>query len=173
MLRPWHIVTSLCALSFAADQGVKAAVRQWPVGTRWSVVDGWLTLAHAENPAGLLGLGAQLPLMAKVGLFAFGAVGLTAVATWWLRSLGPKDRWVPIAVGLIAGGALGNGLDRVLFGSVTDWAIFGERIFNPIFRAVAGGLTPAFNVADVSLAMGMATLCIHVASRVWSRSTDS
>ena len=53
-----------------------------------------------------------------------------------------------IAVGMIIGGALGNVLDRVRFGAVTDFLDFH----------VAGYHWPAFNVADSGIVIGAGML---------------
>lgn len=174
MTRTWLLVAVLATLTFLLDQVPKALVRGWPVGTRVSWVDGWLTLAHVENPAGLLGIGMDWPIGIRVGLFVVSAVGLIAVVAWWLRSLSPAHRLVPIAIGAILGGAAGNGLDRLVRGSVTDWIVAGETLFNPIFSAVrAGARTPAFNLADVWLGLGVALLALHVLLTLVRRSTGN
>lgn len=58
-----------------------------------------------------------------------------------------------IAWGLIMGGALGNALDRIFIGTVTDFAHFGIP-----------GTTlfwPAFNVADAALTIGAIVIIWH------------
>jgi signal peptidase II len=59
----------------------------------------------------------------------------------------PFDHWVvPIAIGMLLGGASGNLLDRLRAGEVTDFIDF------PRF--------PAFNVADSSINVGIAIIII-------------
>jgi signal peptidase II len=53
-----------------------------------------------------------------------------------------------VAVGLIAGGALGNAIDRVVRGAVADF--FDVHM--------AGYHWPAFNVADAGISVGVALL---------------
>ena len=53
---------------------------------------------------------------------------------------------MPIAIGMLLGGAIGNLLDRVRAGEVTDFVDF------PRF--------PAFNVADSSINIGIAIIII-------------
>lgn len=69
-----------------------------------------------------------------------------AVVAWlWrqLPSLGPVGH---VAASLIAGGALGNVLDRLRFGQVVDFLDFHY----------AGYHWPAFNLADISIFLGVA-----------------
>ena len=75
-------------------------------------------------------------------------VGLTLVIvaglTIWLRTV--RDRWTTIAIGLIAGGATGNAIDRVRFGAVVDFVDFH----------VGGWHFATFNVADAAITCGVA-----------------
>ena len=65
--------------------------------------------------------------------------------------------WSRFALGLVLGGALGNFLDRVTHGSVTD--------FIEVFH---GSWTfPAFNVADSAISVGGAMLVLEM---LWPRS---
>lgn len=72
------------------------------------------------------------------------SLGLMALA-WW----GPRvNRWEQTGYGLILGGALGNGIDRFIFGHVIDFLEFRFIEF------------PIFNVADISINIGIACLLI-------------
>ena len=69
-------------------------------------------------------------------------LGITLALLWWLHKL---DRpWLQIACGLVIGGALGNILDRLMFGAVADFLDFywGSWHF------------PTFNVADSCISVG-------------------
>lgn len=55
-----------------------------------------------------------------------------------------RSAWVAFAFGLLAGGAIGNGYDRIALGFVRDWIlVFGRS---------------ALNVADLSIAVGLLLL---------------
>ncbi len=77
-----------------------------------------------------------------VGLSAAIVAGLAI----WLRTL--EGRWPAMAVGLIAGGALGNAVDRVRLGAVVDF----------VDIHAGGWHFPAFNVADAAITCGVAIL---------------
>jgi len=62
----------------------------------------------------------------------------------WLRRLPRREAWMGIALSLIMGGALGNLLDRILQGQVTDF----------IQLYVAHFYWPAFNIADSAICAG-------------------
>ena len=57
---------------------------------------------------------------------------------------GTKDRLSQISIGLIIGGAVGNGIDRALFGAVTDFINFGDIGFHWVF-----------NIADSAITIGV------------------
>ena len=71
-------------------------------------------------------------------------IAVSLVLIWWLRSL--DSRWLQVACGLVIGGALGNIIDRAMFGAVADFLDFyvGEWHF------------PTFNVADSCISVGAA-----------------
>jgi signal peptidase II len=73
---------------------------------------------------------------------------LVSLALWiWLASAG-TGRLMAWALGLIMGGALGNGLDRLLIGGVADF--FSFHAF--------GFYWYVFNIADVAIVAGVAAL---------------
>ncbi len=86
-------------------------------------------------------------------------VGIGAVAmvliVWMLRS-NPTQRLFSAALALILGGAMGNVLDRLLYGYVVDF----------IDVHWAGWHFPAFNVADSAISLGAAALILDELLRV-------
>jgi len=68
----------------------------------------------------------------------------------WMRKLSPQDKWVAIALGMVLGGALGNVIDRILFGHVIDFLhVYYQQWSWPIF-----------NIADSAIFVGVAILLI-------------
>lgn len=76
-----------------------------------------------------------------------------AIALWvwlWVRRE-PHSARVQVAAGLLVGGALGNVVDRVLYGAVADFLNMSCcGIDNPF----------AFNIADVTIAVGAVGLVL-------------
>ncbi len=77
--------------------------------------------------------------------------GLAIAVSAWLAVLTRRhstERLLPLAFSLIIGGALGNVIDRILFGAVIDFLYFhwGRHGF------------PAFNVADSAISLGVALM---------------
>jgi signal peptidase II len=87
--------------------------------------------------------------VAQIILMAIKAVAVIVLAVWmaWSRTL-----LATLALGLIIGGAIGNGIDRFAYGAVVDFALFhlqiGEKTYNWY----------VFNLADVAIVAGVAAL---------------
>ena len=139
--RPWRLATALCGLVVIADQAAKALVEDRLVPQEVVDVAGpfSLTLTHNEGVAFGLAGGSDAPLVA----FAIAALGFVAV----LLARNPTTAGMWVAVGLVAGGALGNLADRLRDGSVIDYI----EINYP---------WPPFNLADVAIVSGVAIFAV-------------
>lgn len=80
------------------------------------------------------------------------AVVVTLVMILWLRGLKQHERLTAISLGLIIGGAVGNLIDRVLFGHVIDFLDFYIGQYH----------WPAFNVADSAISIGVAIMLYEI-----------
>lgn len=69
---------------------------------------------------------------------------VSTVLLAWLRRLGPRDRRTALALALILGGAIGNLIDRLVYGYVIDFldVYYGDWHW------------PTFNVADSAIVVG-------------------
>ncbi|MCU7815823.1 MAG: signal peptidase II [Candidatus Thiodiazotropha sp. (ex Rostrolucina anterorostrata)] len=76
------------------------------------------------------------------------AIGVTIVLIGWLWRLKREEQWIAVALSLIIGGAIGNVIDRILFGQVIDFLHFHYQ----------GHYWPAFNVADSAITVGVAIM---------------
>jgi signal peptidase II len=138
--RAWLLAGSLCGTVLALDQAIKALVESELVPGEQVELLGplGLTLTHNEGVAFGLADGSALPLVA-FALLALGFVG-------YLFARNATVRWMWVAVGLVAGGALGNLVDRLRAGEVTDY--------------VEAGSWPPFNLADVAITAGVAVFAL-------------
>lgn len=89
--------------------------------------------------------GGVVPPLALSGLSLLIVVFLLG----WLRRA--QARWTRIAIGAVIGGAVGNVIDRFLYGAVVDFLDFH----------VAGYHWPFFNVADSAIVIGVAMLLLE------------
>lgn len=82
-------------------------------------------------------------------LLAVKVVAVIVLAIWMARS---QSRLATFALGLIIGGAIGNGIDRLAYGAVVDFALFHVEIGGNTFNWYV------FNLADVAIVAGVAGL---------------
>jgi len=80
--------------------------------------------------------------------FALLAVVASIILILWLRRLKPQEWLTAAALSLVIGGAVGNLIDRVLYGKVTDFLDFYLGAYH----------WPAFNLADSAIFLGVALL---------------
>jgi len=86
---------------------------------------------------------------AQIALMAVKAVAVVALAIWMARS---HTVLATVALGLIIGGAIGNGIDRFAYGAVVDFALFHIEIAGNTYNWYV------FNLADVAIVVGVAAL---------------
>ena len=91
-------------------------------------------------------------------------VGLAVVVSIailiWLAKLSKSDKWTAVGLSLVLGGAVGNGIDRLLHGKVidfidvyADWDVFFLSKWSDGFSHFA-----TFNVADIAINIGAVIL---------------
>lgn len=135
----------IVALVFVSDQASKAWISKMlvPGGERPVIGDAFvLSLTH--NHGGAWGV---LP-QGNVLFIVFAAFAILALLAAYHR-MRRIELFVGTAFALALGGALGNLLDRLRFGSVVDF--FYVKIIN----------FPIFNVADSAITIGIILLLIH------------
>jgi signal peptidase II len=145
---PVVILYTIALASIAIDQLTKAWVRaNLPIGEPVELVPGfsdWLQLLHIENT------GAAFGMFQSGGLiFTIIALIVAAVIVYYSFRLQPQQRILAAILGLQLGGAVGNLIDRLLRGPVTDFFSFFS-IWN----------APIFNVADASITIGVGLLLL-------------
>ncbi len=86
---------------------------------------------------------------AQIALMAVKAVAVVALAIWMARS---EAKLATVALGMIIGGAIGNGIDRLAYGAVVDFALFHVEIGGTVYNWYI------FNLADVAIVAGVAGL---------------
>lgn len=142
--RAWLRAGLVLAVVFALDQITKALVRSGLAVGQEDPVFPAVTLVHVRN-RGV----AFSALEGRTGLVTV-VIGLAVLALviWFARHATRRLVWLP--VGLLAGGAAGNIVDRARHGAVTDF------IKLPAW--------PAFNVADMAITFGVLAL-LYVVER--------
>ncbi len=85
------------------------------------------------------------------------AFAVSGYILYWLKKLKEEELWTAIGLAMVLGGAIGNLIDRVLQGKVTDFIDF--YIDWDVFF-LSNGHFATFNVADIAITMGAGLLVI-------------
>ena len=141
----WLLVIAI--LIIAVDQITKFLVRKYiPLGDIWSPWD-WLRpyvrLIHTNNTGAAFG-------MFKNGnpIFMVLAAIVSIAILYYYPRVPENEKLMRFALSLQLAGALGNFIDRIQFGQVTDFISVGNFAI--------------FNVADSSITVGVCLLIIAV-----------
>ena len=136
----------LAILVLFLDQVSKLAILEWVrPQTAGISITGFLAIVLVWNRGmsfGMFNVGDPLVPWILGAIAIAVAIGLV----WWLAR---ARRWLVVAgLGLVLGGAVGNLIDRLLYGAVVDFVLLH-----------AGGWHfPAFNVADSAITLGVVAL---------------
>ena len=147
---------ALIALALiAADRGSKMLVDGADLGMPQQLIGSFMQIIRGENRGGLFGIvQGSAPLLAALSIGV-----ILALVIFHERERLPQVTPVTVGVGLLIGGAIGNLIDRLLFGYVLDFIDVG-----------VGSLRFwTFNIADAGISFGILILLIDTLWR--SRST--
>ncbi len=150
----------LFLLSFGLDQGTKIWARQTlrPEGypnaypTAKVVVKNYFDLRYSENPGSAFGFFRNVN-GAKHLLFGVGVLCLFIIGMWLVKVPGSAP-WLGAKLGLLAGGAVGNMTDRIMYSKVTDFIVWKVTTSHNIHE------WPTFNIADAALVIGVGLILI-------------
>lgn len=169
----WKLFAIVSLLSLIADQITKIWARaELPVGppgcqgnldvvdalmqrrcggVAVSVVENYWDWRLSMNPGSAFGLFSSTGSFGRIML---SVVGIAAVAgmIWMLRKARPDQKVLHWALAFVAGGAVGNLIDRIYYGVVTDFVLWRYKTKE----------WPVFNIADVVLVIGVGLMFIDI-----------
>jgi signal peptidase II len=132
------------ALVSASDQLSKLWIRtHLAPGESLNITDR-LSFIHIENTGGVFGLLANQTFL----IIIISIAGLLFILLF-LRYLSPATKLSIVSISLIMGGAVGNLIDRIRSGSVTDFIHF--RLWGDFYWHT-------FNIADAAIVVGVFVL---------------
>lgn len=140
-------------LILAADQYTKWLIRHYfELHERVVVIDGFFNLTYVQNPGAAFGLFRDLEPAIRTPFFTVVSI-VAFIILFYLFYHTSADDWKErMVLALIAGGAMGNIIDRVLFGWVTD---FIQVYYKSYYW-------PSFNVADSCISVGVFLLFLLI-----------
>ncbi len=141
-MRKFATIFATAGLVVVIDQLVKLWARSALVLNRdYWLFEPVLSLTHIQNTGVGFGLFSGNPML----FFWVGVMFLGALVYFYDRI--PARGMIPLYVGLLVGGTLGNMIDRLAFSSVTDFINFH--------------VWPVFNIADMSAFVGVVGLILE------------
>ena len=144
--------TTAAAAVVALDQWSKSwALAELRGHPPLSLIPGFFDLCLSRNTGGVFGLLAGPPSLGRRLFFTAVTLAALALIGILLRGWARQSRILSLALALIAGGAVGNLIDRLRFGSVVDFIDWYWR----------GHHWPTFNIADSAITAGAALIILH------------
>jgi signal peptidase II len=116
------------------------------------VIDNFFNITHVLNPGGAFGLFATQSEMVRKLVFLVLSSVVALFICWFYSRVARTHVFLSWGLALIFGGAVGNLIDRFLYGHVVDFLDF----------YIGTAHWPAFNVADAAISTGMVILIYHV-----------
>lgn len=168
MPRRWKIFLVIGFLTLVADQVTKLWARAalptmvahngQRYGVAQPVIENFFDWRLSFNKGSAFSLFGEMS-GARVFLTVVGIAAVVIIGYMLHRARNDQTRLIT-ALGLVAGGAIGNLVDRVWFGEVTDFIVW--KYYDVEW--------PTFNIADVALVIGVGLLFIDMGKEVRSES---
>jgi len=152
-----HVVLFLVAfLVVLVDQVSKYCIRSaLTLHESIPVIDGFFNITYVRNPGAAFGfLAGTSPALRSVFLIAVTLIVIVLIVIMIGRNQSP-DGLFTSSLSLVLGGAVGNLIDRIYFGEVTD--------FLDVYMGAAHW--PAFNAADSAITVGAVILILGMIRR--------
>jgi signal peptidase II len=144
-VRRWALFWAIAIGVLVLDQLTKAWITSnLEIGESIEVAGDWLRLVHWRNSGALFGL---LPQSAPV--FAVVSIGVIGLIVWYHRKAG-RGIVMTVALALLLGGAIGNLIDRLRYGSVIDFVDMG----------IGQWRFYTYNVADAAITTAIVMLLV-------------
>jgi signal peptidase II len=152
--RKYLLFSSFMLLSLVLDQWTKLMARQdlrprGPFNPK-VIVPGYFDLRYAENPGVAFSMLQEIP-GGRVLLTLLALMALVMVLLY-LRKTPVENGRLHVALGLVGGGAIGNLVDRVAYGKVTDFIVWKVGLHE----------WPAYNIADAALCVGVGLILLDM-----------
>jgi signal peptidase II len=140
------LIILLVLLNIGCDQVSKKVVRENVSYQEYiPLIKDHFILTNVENTGAMLGFGANFPPALKVMLFQVLPLIVLLVLLYRILTRTHTNKWMLWAFAFVIGGGIGNLIDRIALGSVTDFFQIRLGFFK----------TGIFNMADVAVTTGV------------------
>jgi signal peptidase II len=146
----------ISAVIIALDQITKAIILKH-LGLYHSIkiIPGFFSITHIHNPGGAFGFLANQSTAVRVVVFLFVSILALGFIFYFYQKTPPTHKMLATGFALIFGGAIGNLIDRVRFGTVVDFLDVYIKDLH----------WPAFNIADSAITIGMGVFVYHILAK--------
>jgi signal peptidase II len=147
------LFVSVVGVVVILDQVVKALVRpRLELHESITVISGFFSLTRVHNTGAAFGLMNNIDFPLKAAVLALLQTAALIGLTVYVAMLAPHQRLTRLGLSFVIGGAIGNLIDRVIYGYVLDFFDF--------YRG--GWHFWAFNVADAAINIGVALMILDM-----------
>ena len=154
MERKWTLLAVVLPVAVLLDQITKQiAEATLPRRGTVTVVEGFFALDYSRNSGAFFSLGADMEPVLRRVFFVGATLAAVALIVHLYRRAGESQRILRWALLMLLAGAVGNLVDRVLYGEVID---FLRLHYRDVFYWAT------FNVADVYICVGLVLLLADV-----------
>lgn len=144
-------ILALVLLNIGCDQLSKEVVRKNVDSREYiQLIDDHFILTNVENTGAMLGFGASFSPILKIVFLQIVPLLVLMVLLYRVLTKKTIGTWLVVAFAFVIGGGIGNLIDRIAYGSVTDF-----------FQIRLGLLkTGIFNMADVAVTSGVLLILV-------------
>ena len=121
------------------------------MGNPVEVIPGFFQLTLVHNTGMAFGLLGGVTIPGKAWLLTAVSAGLLVAIVWFAWRAGPLSMMTVVGIAAMLSGAVGNILDRVLYGYVVDF----------LDLYIGSAHWPAFNIADAMICTGVGLLVLE------------
>lgn len=143
-MRKWIILASITLLTIVLDQLTKTwVINNLQLYDSIQPIPALVPLfqiTHSTNTGAAFGI---FPMAGNL-IFILSMV-IVGFMLWYVRDLSPQARFLPITIGMVIGGALGNLIDRIQHGHVVDF----------IHYQIPNLISNVSNIADHAVVIGV------------------
>jgi signal peptidase II len=155
MKKKYLILIATIVVIVFLDQITKQAILQrFKLHETLIIIHDFFSLTYVRNPGSAFGFLNTAPEWFRVPFFILVPIIALTVIFYIIKTTDDKKTLLHFAYSLIVAGAIGNLIDRILYGYVIDFLLFYWKEGGPAF--------PAFNVADSAITVGVSLLIIDM-----------
>ncbi len=146
------MLIGISMLVVALDQFTKFLILQtMKLNETQSLISDFIYLTYIQNPGTAFGFMANMETFVRIPFFVAITTAACFIVYTYQRLIPQEKQFTRVALGLVLGGALGNFVDRILYGKVIDFIDMRYHDFQWYI----------FNVADSCITVGLIFLLIE------------